>query len=121
MSNNPNKDVASAIKLLWNSIGELTFHDKMIIHTMYELSKQTECVSPSEEFSEQGVVNEFIARTFTITLNHGDRITNKWLRENLSGPNHINFNLLKKTLLRRGCINGKSGGRYIAGLVIKKT
>ena len=120
MSDNPNKDVASAINLLLHSTDELTLNDKMTIHAIFELSKQTECVSPSEEFSEQGVVNEFIDRTFTLTFNEKDRISLKWLRENMSGPRTIKFNLLKKTLLKKGCITSKSGNtRYIAGLVIK--
>lgn len=120
MSDNPNKNVASAINLLIKSTDALTFHDKMTIHAIYELSKQTECISPSEEHSSLSVVNEFIARTFTITLNHGDRITNKWLRENMSGPRHINFNLMHKTLVELGCERGKSnGGRYLSGLIVK--
>jgi len=120
MSDNPNKKVASAISLLLHSTDALTLNDKMIIQTIYELSKQTECVSPSEEFSEQGVVNEFIDRTFTLTFNEKDRISHKWLRENMSGPRTIKFNLLKKTLLKKGCCATRTGNtRYIAGLVIK--
>ena len=122
---NPNKEIRDAISLLLKSTDALTLHDKMSIHAIYELSKQTECISPIEEPSPLSVVNEFIGRTFTITLNHDDRITHKSLRENMSGPRWIDYDLLKKTLLKLGCItgnsNGRYSGRYFAGLVIKNT
>lgn len=111
MSNNPNKNIASAIKLLLHNTDKLTRHDKLIIDTINELSKQTETISPINRG-----VSSWIADAFTLTTKPGDRILNKRVRE-LAFDKGYTFHMIKKSLLEMGCGEHRTrSGRYITGI-----
>lgn len=119
MSDNPNKDVASAIDLLFHSIHRLTLNDKMVIHAIHIKSKETpEINADGSDSMDKLRLNDLIYNKFTVTLNRSHRVTNKRLREIVDGNIHITFNMVITALIAMGCTRYKSNNlRGFAGLV----